>query len=124
MSRKDGRRFALERFRKSSVFASFFFFQDTHTHEWEPVAKRTDLRPTELLISVFFFSPQDLAFHEETDVSCCVAAVLERVAEKSDAILSAIGQMIKYNIPRFLRLMDVTDDDNIASRQLLSFGPT
>ncbi|XP_046646718.1 uncharacterized protein LOC124336875 isoform X2 [Daphnia pulicaria] len=59
-----------------------------------------------LLLSVF-----DLAFHEDAGVSCCVASILERVAAGSESMRVAIGRMIKYNIPRFLRLTDVTDDN-------------
>ncbi len=64
---------------------------------------------------------KDLAFHEEPNVSCCAAAVLERVAEKSDAMLVAIGRMVKYNIPRFLRLTDVSDDDSNSNN---NYGTT
>ncbi|KAI9557918.1 hypothetical protein GHT06_014670 [Daphnia sinensis] len=59
-----------------------------------------------LLLSVF-----DLAFHEDANVSCCAVTVLERVADRNEAMRVAIGRMIKYNIPRFLRLTDVTDDN-------------
>ncbi|XP_057380156.1 uncharacterized protein LOC130702500 isoform X2 [Daphnia carinata] len=59
-----------------------------------------------LLMSVF-----DLAFHEDANVSCCAVTVLERVADRNEAMRVAIGRMIKYNIPRFLRLTDVADDN-------------
>ncbi|XP_045027894.1 uncharacterized protein LOC116920194 isoform X3 [Daphnia magna] len=59
-----------------------------------------------LLLRVF-----DLAFDEDANVSCCAVTVLERVADKNEAMRVAIGRMIKYNIPRFLRLTDVTDDN-------------
>ncbi|KAK4011548.1 hypothetical protein OUZ56_020666 [Daphnia magna] len=54
---------------------------------------------------------KDLAFDEDANVSCCAVTVLERVADKNEAMRVAIGRMIKYNIPRFLRLTDVTDDN-------------
>jgi hypothetical protein len=63
------------------------------------------------LIFLFFFFVQDLAFYEDVNVSSYVASVLERVADKNGAMRVAIGRMIKYNIPRFLRLTDVTDDN-------------
>lgn len=64
---------------------------------------------------VFLDVVKDLAFHDRADVSCLAVDVMQRVAEKSDAMRVAIGRMIKYNIPRFLRLTDVTDDDNYGN---------
>lgn len=58
-------------------------------------------------VDLVFVVVQDLAFHERVHASCIAASVLQRVAEKNDAMRVAIGRMIKYNIPRFLRLTDV-----------------
>lgn len=53
---------------------------------------------------------QELSFDER--VGSTAAALLQAAAESSDAVRLVIGRMIKYNIPRFLRLTDVTDDAN------------
>lgn len=60
-----------------------------------------------------WFDPiQDLVLSEETDVSCRAASILEQVAVLGSAVMrGTIGQMIKYNIPRFLRLTDAPGTD-------------
>lgn len=55
------------------------------------------------------FLLQDLLFHEEIRVSCRVASVLERAASQGNGIIrETIGRLIKYNVPRFLRLTDIS----------------
>lgn len=66
---------------------------------------------------------KDLVFHERAEVSRCMTAVLERVARSEQAALlaSAIGCLVKYNIPRFLRLTDAVNADTYGKRAVNPF---
>jgi hypothetical protein len=58
---------------------------------------------------------QDLVFSDEKDLSCRMTKVLDRVAHKSPSSCCTLGRLLKYNIPRFLRLTDVSSIDHNSS---------
>lgn len=63
---------------------------------------------------LLMFVMKELVFFDERGdgrIGSMATALLITVAEKSDTARQTIGRMTKYNIPRFLRLTDVTVDD-------------
>ena len=60
------------------------------------------------LMLLIIMMMQDLVFSDEKDLSCRMTKVLDRVAHKSPSSCSTLGRLVKYNIPRILRLTDVS----------------